>query len=164
MARFNATGIDGLILSFEEFSKLPDGVVDEMLDAGGDVLVEAHKKSLRSHKHIDTGTLESSIKSMKKVNSGSHFILVYPAGRHHTYNRRLVTRQYARSKSGRTYSFGGDKKAASNSEVGFVLEFGARGRNIRPSHWMKTANEGAESKVVAAEMRVYDKWLESINL
>ena len=38
MATFNATGIEGLDLSLEEFAAIPDNVVEEMLDAAGQVV------------------------------------------------------------------------------------------------------------------------------
>ena len=44
MAQFNAKGIDGLMLSLEEFAEIPDAVVEQMLEAGGDVVVAAHKQ------------------------------------------------------------------------------------------------------------------------
>lgn len=164
MARFNSVGIDELQLSFAELARLPDNVIDAMLDAGGAVLVAAHKKSLRSLGLVNTGKLAESISAHKKRSGGKRYLLVYPYGQHHTYNQRLVTKKYARSKSGRTYTVGGGKGVASNDEVGFVLEFGAPGRNISSRNWMKRANESAADEVAAAEMKPYEKWLNSINL
>ena len=47
MATFNATGIEGLDLSLEEFAAIPDNVVEEMLDAAGQVVVRHHKAQIR---------------------------------------------------------------------------------------------------------------------
>lgn len=173
MAKFNATGIEGLQLSMEEFAKIPDEVVEEMLEAGGKVTVEAHKRKLESlglfnplskaFKH-----LKDSIKALSKVRTRDgvrqRYVVVYPQGKHHTYNRRKVTKTYKNSKSGRTYTVGGDTKVATAGEVGFVLEYGAKKQGIKPYQWMRKANDECAAAVEAAEMEVYDRWLDSLGL
>lgn len=168
MAKFNATGIEGLMLSFEEFSEIPDEVVEEMLDAASDVVVDAHKKKIQSVGLVDTGTLRDSIKAHKKAggakNGWKRYVLVYPTGKHGTYNRQEKTKAYKRSKHGRTYTVGGDVKDVTNSEVGFIHEFGAPQRGISAKQWMRDANEECADDVENAELEVYDKYLKSKNL
>lgn len=173
MAKFNATGIEGLQLSMEEFAKIPDEVVEEMLEAGGKVTVEAHKRKLESLGLFNPRSkafkhLKDSIKALSKVRTRDgerqRYVIVYPQGKHHTYNRKKVTKEYKNSKSGRTYTVGGDIKNVSAGEVGFVLEYGAPKRGIKSYQWMRKANEESADAVVAAEMEVYDRWLDSLGL
>lgn len=168
MAKFNAEGIDGLMLSLEEFSEIPDDVVEQMLDAAGEVVVAAHKKSIRSFNLVDTEKLLGSIKAHKKVGTRNgareRYVLVYPTGKHGARKREKVTKAYKRSKHGRMYTVGGDIKDVTNSEVGFIHEFGAPKKGIKAKQWMRTANDACASEMVAAEFAVYDRWLKSKNL
>lgn len=168
MARFNAKGIEGLELSLKEFEEIPDEVVEEMLAAGAAVVVAAQQREIQSLGLVDSGKLKKSIKAHHKAGSARNgwkrHVLVYPTGKHGTRKRRVVTREYKRSKHGRTYSFGGDVKDVTNSEVGFIHEFGAPKKGIKAKQWMRKANEKCADAMVAAELEVYDRWLRSKNL
>lgn len=174
MAKFNAVGFEDLALSMQEFAAIPDDVIEKILDAGGEVVVDAHKHELRSMGHSKSGKLVRSIEAINKVGKRSgeqrRYVLVYPTGTHHMYNRREVKKigygyKYGRQRrNNRRYTVGGDRKAATNNDVGFVLEFGARKRGIKARQWMSTANIKSANKRVAAEYRVYDEWLKSKNL
>ena len=147
MARFDAKGIEGLELSLQELAEIPDEVVEEMLDAAAEVTVRAHKNEIRALGLVDTGMLAGSIKPVKKAGGRSNdfkrHVLVYPAGKRGTRKR---------------------KKDVTNSEVGFVHEFGAPKRGIPARQWMRKANEKCAPEVEAAEFAVYDRWLKSKNL
>lgn len=172
MAKFNARGIEGLTLSYEEFTQIPDEIVEEMLEAGSKVVVEAHKAKIRELGLISEAErpihLVDSIKAFHKAggaqNGWQRYVLVYPAGKHGTRKRRLVTKEYKRSKHGRTYTYGGDVKDVTNSEVGFIQEYGAPKKGIRAKQWMRLANEECAKAMVDAEFEVYDRWLKSKNL
>lgn len=168
MAKFNAEGIDGLMISFEEFSQIPDDVVEKILTAGGEVVVEAHKRSLDRLGLVDTSKLKDSIKAHSKVGTKNgerlRYVLVYPGGTRGKRNRRKVTKVYKNSKHGRTYTVGGDTVKVTNNDVGFIHEFGAPHRNIPASQWMRKANEESADEMVAAEFAEYDKWLKSLDL
>ncbi|MBQ8389990.1 MAG: hypothetical protein IJX52_03310 [Oscillibacter sp.] len=168
MAKFNAQGIEGLELSLEQFAQIPDDVVEAMLMAGGEVVVEAHKRSIEALGLVDTRKLKDSIKAHSKVTTKDGIrqrsVLVYPTGKRGTRNRKKVTKTYKRSKSGRTYTVGGDTVDVTNNEVGFVHEFGAPSRGIPAKQWMRTANEASADATTAAEFEVYDKWAKSLNL
>ena len=110
-----------------------------------------------------------SIKLHKKLHAASaggpsRYVLIYPTGKHGQYNRRLRTKAYKNSKHGRTYTVGGDQKATSSSEVGFIHEYGAPRRNIPAKRWMQNANEKSAAATTAAQAAVYNKFLESKNL
>lgn len=168
MAQFNAQGIEGLELSLKEFAEIPDDVVEEMLDAASEVVVAAHKQKIQSLGLVDTGQLMNSIKAHKKAGSKSNdfhrYVVVYPTGKHGSYNRKKVTKVYKNSKHGRTYDVGGDVKNVTNNDVGFVLEYGAPKRGIPAYQWMRSANEESADSVAGAEFAVYDKWLKSKGL
>lgn len=168
MAKFNATGIEGLALSMEQFAAIPDDVVEEMLEAAGRVVVQAQRSEISARGLVKSGRLAGSIEAISKAGSARNdfkrYVLVYPTGRHHTYQSRVVTKQYARSKHGRTYTKGGGAKVVTNSEVGFVQAYGAPKKGIRATDWMNKANEKAAPAVEAAELTVYDRWLKSLNL
>ena len=168
MATFNAKGIEGLELSMEQFAAIPDNVVEEMLDAAGRVVVRYHKTEISAQGLMKSGKLLGSIKAHPKAGSARNdwkrYVLVYPTGQHHMYQSRVVTRQYARSKHGRTYTRGGDAKVVTNSEVGFIQAYGAPRKGIRATDWMSKANAKAAPEVEKAELTVYDRWLKSLNL
>ena len=168
MAKFNAQGIDGLALSMEEFAEIPDEIVEEMLLAGGEVVAEAQKRSILQLGLTDSRKLMKSIRAVPKVGlvDGIRklFVLVYPYGKHHAYFRKAETRTYKNSKSGRTYTVGGKMQNVTNSEVGFIHEFGAPKRNIPARQWMRKANEASADAMTAAEFSVYDRWLRSKGL
>ena len=168
MAKFNAKGIEGLELSMQEFAAIPDNVVEEMLDAAGKVVVRYHRAEIASLGLVKTGKLLGSITAFSKAGSAKNdwkrYVLVYPKGNHHTYQSRVVTRQYARSKHGRTYTKGGGTKVVTNSEVGFIQAYDAPKKGIHGTDWMNKANKKAAPAVEAAELAVYDRWLKSLNL
>lgn len=169
MAEFRASGANDLMLSLKELEEIPHEVQYQMLDAGADVLIAAQKNSVRAKGLVKDKKLLNSISAHRKLSKDKYgyfspSVLVYPEGQHHKYRRRVVTKVYKRSKHGRTYTVGGNLKTVTNAEVGFIQNFGARHRGIRPTSWMDTANEQAAGAVEAAEAAVYDRWLKSKNL
>lgn len=151
MAKFRAEGIDGLMLSLQEFQEIPDDVVEDMLEAAGDVVVDAQKKSVMALGLVDSGRLLNSIKTHAKIGringQRKRYVLVYPEGKH-----------------GETSAAGGDTADVTNNEVGFVHEFGAPKKGIPARQWMRTANEACADAMVQAEFTVYDRWLKSKDL
>ena len=165
MAKFNATGIEGLSLDMKTFLSLSDEMVDKILMAQGEVVAAAQKKSIAGLGLVDTGKLRDSITILPKVRNRKRYVIVYPQGNHgQAYLRKTVTKAYARSKSGRTYTYGGDVKKVTNQDVGFVHEFGAPGRHIPASLWMKKANDSSEPASNAAGQAVLDEYLTKSNL
>lgn len=143
MATFNATGIDGLILSMQEIADLPDEVQDQMLEAQADVVVEAQKKKIRAYGIYDgrsTKHVANSIKKGKvKVKKGKRILYVSPTGSRKRGN--TVTR---------------------NAEILFVNEFGKKGQMARPA--VRDANEECATEATAAAFKVYDQFLTSKQL
>lgn len=169
MAEFNAKGVDDLGLSLKEIMEIPDDVAYEMLMAAASVVTDAQKKSLRSLGLVDTGKLAESITAYKRRDfrqpkDSQRYVIVHPDGKRRTYISRIKTRRYARSQSGRTYTVGGKPVTTTNSEIGFIHEFGAPHKGIPASQWMSKANEACAAETVEAELAVYDRWLKSKDL
>lgn len=171
MAQFVEVGLNGLMLSFQEIESIPDDVAFDILEAGGEVLAKAQKQSIVALGLVDSRKLADSIRVMKrrsafayKHNGNDRYVIVHPEGRHHTFRSRIKTKAYKRSKSGRTYTTGCRLMEVTNSEVGFIHEFGAPQKGIPASQWMTKANEACAEETVAAEFAVYDRWLKSKDL
>lgn len=152
MAMMVTDGLDEFMLTMQEVAGLPDSVVDDMLQAGGEVLVDAQKKAAPKK----TGKLASSIKkgNMKRSYQGA-YIDIKPEGTHHTTG--------SPSKGGRSGNTGkrrgGGSYTVTNAEVAFIHEFGAPGRNIKARQWILKANELSAAQTTEAKKKVYDNWL-----
>lgn len=135
MAKIEIDDMASLRLSFEQLSELPDEVVDDMLNAEADIIVEAQKQSAREYGIQDTGMEISSIgkTKVKKAVDGK-CIHVYPQG--------------SRTRNG---------IVTQNAEIGFIAEFGKQGVPARP--FIRDANERAAEKAVDAAYKIYDDYL-----
>ena len=145
MAVFNCNDIDGFVLSMEEFARLPDSTIKEMLTEGAEVVRKAHVDAIRENFDQKTGKLIGSPKVRLKRGSRGQHALIYPDGAHHTYHAKR----------------NGDGVAL-NADVGFVHEFGGHGNAA--TMWMYNSNEKSADATAEAEKQAYDKWLDSINL
>ena len=171
MARFGYGGVEPLQLSLAELAEIPDEVVCEMLEAGSKVAIKAMQRELellglttRQKRLLNSIQAFQKIGRDKWTGEKKRYYLVYPYGPHHKYHQKLKVKEYKRSKHGRTYTVGGKDKTATANDVGFVLEFGAPKRNIKPKQWMRRALRKAEEQIVAAEYEVYDRHLKSKDL
>lgn len=167
MAKFNAQGIEGLSLSLEEFSEIPDSVVVDMLMAGGEVIKKAHEAAIKRTFKRHSGHLADSpsihLKAGGKSNGFQRYVLVYPQGAHHTYRAKSRTYvPYRWGRVGESKRTKGGEKTATNADVGFVQEFGGHGNE--PTMWMREANEKAADACADAELAVYDQWAKSKGL
>ena len=163
MAQFDTNGLDALILDMEEIEEIDDDTMLEMLTAGGEVIREAHVEEIQSTFDTKTGKLMGSPKVFPKFKGGSRYVLVYPEGAHHTYRARVSS--YVKmnwGRAGQLKSKGGGNQTATNSEVGFVQEFGGHGNDA--TQWMRKANEKHADEAVDAEYSVFDAWHRKHNL
>ncbi len=152
MATMVTDGLDEFMLSMQEIAGLPNSVVDDMLQAGGEVLVQAQKRAAPKK----TGTLKGSIKKGKMFrNWKGAYIDIKPEGTHHTTGKPSEG-----GKSGNTGKRRGSTgNTVSNAEVAFIHEFGAPGRNIKAQQWILKANEQSATETTAAKQKVYDDYL-----
>lgn len=140
MARLTYSGYDALILSMQEVANLPDEVLDEMLNAQADIVVDAQRKQAEAMGVVDTGlTLRSIKKGKVKVKKGVRSIFITPSG----------TRKRG-------------KKRVRNAEIAFINEFGKKKQKARP--FIRTANEMSAQATTQAAADVLDRYYTSKNL
>ena len=140
MGKIDFSDLEALRLSFKEIADLPDEVIDEMLNAEADIIVDAQKQSAREYQIHDTGLeIESIGKSKVKTSVDGKCIHVYPQG--------------SRTRGGIT---------TRNAEIGFIAEFGKHGVDARP--FIRDANEKAADQAVDAAAKIYDRYLSSKKL
>ncbi len=152
MAEINFKGLDEVTLSMQEVADLPDEVIDEMLNAGADVVARAQREEalklgkLGGYRNdgqtIDwsTGETARSIKKGKvKIKDGKRILYVTPTG--------------SRSRGNTTVR---------NAEIAFLNEYGTK--TIHARNFLYIANEKCAAETTAAQAAVYDKFLESKNL
>ena len=156
MAKFSSD-VGQLMLDMQQIAEIPEDVIDEMLQAGSKVGVEAMRRSLRRMGLVKTGQLADSLVAVRKVGKdGRIYYRAYPKGRRKSENSALTVASIRRVNPLRSHA-----KPPTNNEVGFVLEFGAPKRGIEARQCMRTANEESADDVVTAEFKVYDDWLKS---
>lgn len=161
MARFEVTGdIDRLATDVKGLGDVTKNEYWALLEPGANVLVRKFREKLQKLFKQRTGKLAASIAGFKKSSFGQPYMLVYPYGDHHKYRGRSKTRKYKRSKSGRTYTYGGGNKVATANDVAFVLEYGSPARGINPHHWMEETMEESMDEVVDAMQEGFNELCE----
>lgn len=148
MARVDVIGLNKLIDDLELLASMPDDVVEDILDAEADVIVEAQRMVIEQ-KWKGPYSMNISAKSVKKdrkikgLGGGRlyRYINIYPQG---------------------TRKRGG--KSVRNAEIAFINEYGAPGRGIAARPAIATANAKAEAAAVEAGAKVFDAYLDSENL
>lgn len=144
MGRLTVDGIDGLMDDLAALARLPDSVVEGILDAEAEVILPAQREEIEkrwSGPH-SLGISSKSVKKGKvKKTSDGRSLSIYPQG--------------TRKRGGR---------ATRNAEIAFINEYGAPGRHIAARPAIDTANKKKEKEAVDAGERVYHAYLDSKNL
>lgn len=150
MAHMTVEGLGPLIDDLATLANLPDVVIEDMLNAGADVVVEAQRSEIQRQWNgpYSIGVSAKTVKKDRKIRvsrtyygSLEHYINVYPQG---------------------TRKRGG--KSVRNAEIAFINEYGAPGRHIAARPAIGTANAKTEKEAVDAGERVYHAYLDSKNL
>lgn len=144
MGRLTVNGLDALSNDFAALARLPDSVIEGILEAEADVIVQAQREEIRKQwkgpKNLSTGMSAESVKKGKVKKTGiGRSISVYPKG----------TRKRG-------------KQTIRNAEIAFINEYGKRGQPARPA--ISTANMKKEKEATDAGERVYNQFLDSRNL
>jgi len=163
MASFDTMGLDALVLDLDEISEIDEDTMWGMLEAGGEVIRDAHEAAIEERFSEHSGKLAASPKVRRKMSGGSRYVLIYPEGTHHTYRAKSGT--YTKmnwGRAGETKTKGGGSAEATNQDVAFVHEFGGHGNAA--TQWMRETNEKHAGEAVEAEAAVFYKWQESHNL
>ena len=144
MARLAFDGLDSLMDDLDSLAHLPDRVVEDVLNAGADVLVPAQRAEISSRwrgKYSEGISAKSVKKSKVKKTTDGGAVHIYPQG----------TRKRG-------------KKRIRNAEVAFINECGAPKRGIAPRPAIAAANAKAEQAAADAGERVFNAYLDSKNL
>jgi len=144
VGRLTVNGIDALSDDFAALARLPDSVIDGILDAEADVILPAQRAEIEKQwngpKNLSTGMSAKSIKKGKvKKDRDGRSLSIYPKG--------------TRKRGGQT---------TRNAEIAFINEYGKRGQPARPA--ISTANMKKEKEATDAGERVYNQFLDSRNL
>lgn len=139
MARFEVNGLDALSDDLAALAALPDSVIDELLEAEADVIVEEQRRTAREMLvgEYASGTTAASIKKGK-------------------------VKKTARGRSITVAPQGSNKRGDRNAEVAYINEYGKKGQPARS--FIRTANERAEQKAVEAGEKVYHDFLDQHDL
>lgn len=144
MGRLTVNGIDALSDDFAALARLPESVIDGILDAEAEVIAAAQREEIEKQWRgpHSLGISSKSIKKGKaKKDKDGRSLSVYPQG--------------TRKRGGQT---------TRNAEIAFINEYGAPGRHIAARPAIDAANKKKEEEAVAAGERVYNQFLDSRNL
>ena len=143
MAELDCVGLDDLMLSLDDVAQMPENVQTDMLLAGADVVCAAQRKKVKAYGIYDQQSaihVADSIKVGKpKIRKGVRVVHVSPTG-----SRRR------------------GKRMTRNTEILFVNEYGTKNQRARPA--IRDANEESAQATTEAQMKVWDKYLQSKDL
>ena len=144
MGRLTVNGLDALSDDFAALARLPDSVVEGILEAEAGVILPAQRAEIEKQ-WTGPHSLGISSKSVKKgkvkKDRDGRSLSIYPQG----------TRKRG-------------KKSTRNAEIAFINEYGAPGRHIAARPAIDAANKKKEKEAIDAGERVYNQFLDSRNL
>ena len=142
MGRLTVNGLDALSDDFAALARLPDKVIEGILEAEADVILPAQRAEIEKQwkgPH-SLGISSKSVKKGKvKKDRDGRSLTIYPQG--------------TRKRGGRS---------TRNAEIAFINEYGKRGQPARPA--IDAANKKKEKEAIDAGERVYNQFLDSRNL
>lgn len=132
MARFNTSGLDGVLAEMKREGELVGLAADAMLLAGAEQVKEAWRRSAEEHGHRDTGALIDSIGYPRKPKQAGDVrsIDIYPQGK--------------------------DAKGVRNAEKAFVLHYGTS--KMKGSGWVDDADKYSEETAIPAMIQVWENY------
>lgn len=164
MAKLDVQGFNAFEADLEAAKNLTEDEQRAILTAGAEVVKEWIQRKLDSViKHVnDRGVIQHVRDSLVigfETDEDRPIAVIRAHGKHHMYNRRLVTKTYKRSKHGRTYTVGGDTKPVYQSEVLFLLEYGSK--HNQAHHSVELAAEESAAETTAAMQEAFNAILNS---
>ena len=144
MGRLTVNGLDALTDDLAALARLPDSVIEGMLDAEADIIVTEQQHEVRSQwrgRYSEQISAKSIKKGKVKKAKDGHYITISPQG--------------TRKRHGRS---------TKNAEIAFINEYGAPGRHIAARPAIDAANKKKESEAVDAGELVYNAYLDSKDL
>ena len=140
MATIEMDGLSALSVSLDKLAAMPDDVMGQMLTAGADVLAQAQQESADAHGLRDTGMMIESIKAGRPRRSpDGGDIAITPEG----------TRRRGNTET-------------RNAEIAYINEYGKDGQP--GTGFIREANDKKEADAVGASEKIYNTWLDRIEL
>ena len=130
MARFDMSGLDGIIRDMQAMGQDTGPVADAMLMTGAEQVAEAWRRSAEEHELRDTGDMIASIGYPRK-----------PSG-------------IGSAKSIDIYPQGVDRKGVRNAEKAFILHYGRS--NMKGDHFVDNAERIAEQNAVPVMQEIWE--------
>lgn len=168
MAKFTVNGVDGLELSLSQLASIPPKTINDIVMAGANVVRDEQEEEIRRQGLMTTKKrLVNSIVVQSKVYTAA---FVYPKGNHHKVAGGVLSTgkstKFGKSASARKRSYTkiGESYVVTNAEVGFVLNYGAPQRNLSPRQWVTKANDKSQVNMLQAEQKVFDEYIDTLNL
>lgn len=148
MANVKVEGLDELIKDMERLGAEASATFEKMLEAGADETVDAWKRAIEKHGHMDTGELYNKVKWQKsKQSKGSLTAEIYPGG--------TSSKTTAPTKSGKkTYT---RRKKVRQAEKAFVLHYGTKSKP--GSYFIDDAVEDANQKIPDKLKEIWDQYI-----
>ena len=133
MAIMAMEGLEELALDLEELANMPVSVLDDMLNAGGEVLKKGQSK-----------TAESMLQGPYYAGGVAGGVALTKPRKHKDGRALFIT-------------FKGFQHNNRLAEIAFVNEFGKKKQPPRP--FIRTANEQHADEAISAEEKIYDDYL-----
>lgn len=135
MARIEITGFAETLISMEQIANIPDGIIQQMLEAQADIVVKAQKRTastMLQGPYYKGGVAGGVSKGRyKRTGSGAQQEVVFKGTQHGT---RIA-------------------------EIAFINEYGKKNQPARP--FIQTANEQSAAETTEAAAKVLHEWQES---
>ena len=132
MARIEVTGLHETLISMEKIANIPDSVMQAMMEAQADIVVEAQKRTastMLQGPYYRGGVAGGVSKGkFKRTKDGAEHYVVFKGTQHGT---RIA-------------------------EIAFINEYGKKGQPARP--FIKTANEQAVDEATEAAAKILHDW------
>jgi hypothetical protein len=138
VANFYVEGLEDLMNSFENIALMPDKVIDDVLNAQADVLVEKKKHTARTMLKgpYSKGMIANSVKK-GKIRRGGNWASI-------------------------SVDFVGKRGKSTISEIAFINEHGKTNQPARP--FIRTAIELSEKEALKASEKILDDFYKKNNL
>lgn len=138
MAIMTVSGITEITEKMRNGMKIPESVLDSMLDAQAEVVIKAQKRTARTMLKgpYSTGGTEKSIGPGKKTGLSD--------------GKKMTVEFKGSRKRGNT--------TTRNAEIAFINEYGKKNQPARP--FITKANEQCAAEAEAAAEKIFNKWQE----
>ena len=132
MARFDTSGLDGVLAEMKREGELVGPAADAMLMAGAEQVKEAWRRSAEEHGHRATGAMIESIGYPRapKQAGDVRSIDIYPQGK--------------------------DAKGVRNAEKAFFLHYGTS--KMKSSGWVDDADKYSEEMAIPAMIAAWENY------